>query len=334
MRSALFFMLLSMLQLAAEEPIGSSIVHMTGQAYIDAREKALAGGEGSVVKIDGIRSCIISHSIGARKALPGLNEKLLMAERLPLGAKLGRMTSIQYWVGEVEGGVKSVEDRVFLMAEALIFVPFTEWDRKRWEHVVFHLVTNGIDVKDMEAAVKIDVFVEVTNACSGPQYVEEIVSALRTNYYHFATGLDLLKGTIFGVKATYLPSAIERLTRYGARQRRDQWDEKYLRQSLDRGLEVIEAVAADTVVRKRADVLVQLADGIRACGLPLLDFGQYFDHPVAARLNAAISKAAQSFTNDPVLQKAVSALAEAIAAYPASKEHAFLPDSPEEKKQP
>jgi hypothetical protein len=332
MLGVIFLMFLSVMQLAAEESVKSSIVDMAGQAYVDAREKML--DVGAVVKSDGIRSSVVLRSIAIRKALPDLSEKLLMAERLSPGAKLGRMTSIQYWVGEVDGGVKSLEDRVFLMAEALIFVPFTEWDERRWGHVISHIVTNGIEVKDMDSSVKIGVFVEVANACSGPQYVEELASALRTNYYHFETGLDLLKGMIFGVKANYLPCAIERLTRYGARQRRDQWDEKYLRQSLDRGLEIIEAIAADAVVRNRADVLVQLADGIRTRGLPLLDFGQYFDQPVGARLNAAISKAAQSFANDPALQKAVTALAEAIAAYPASKEHAFLPDSPKDQKQP
>jgi len=320
--------------LLAQEQTAVELTGLVGQQYIEAREKVIADGGDATIGVDTPRRFVAARAIAIRRSLPNVHAVLLAAERAAPGIYTGRITAAQWWIGVIEHDVKSVDDRVFLIAEAYLYRPFSDWDQRHWRGAVRSLVGSCVDARGIEDSKKTLVLLAVIAAQDDPKYVDDIIGALCTGYFHFQTGIDLLKGVVFGLDTARLSSAMSQLTRYGSQKRRDQWDEKYLRQSLERRLEIIDAIAADAAVRNRADVLVQLADGIRTHGLPLLDFGQYFDRPVAERLNAAIGKSAKSFTNDLALQKAVAALTEAIASYPASKEHAFLPDSPEEKKQP
>jgi len=296
---------------------------LSSQEYVDAREMMIAEKEPPDSKPANVREAVTLRSIVIRRSNPKTGGVLLTAERAAPGVYTGRIQAPEWWQNVVGSNIKDAGDKFFLFAEAFLFKTFRAWNQRDYEQSCGSLVDLALECRGMSAEEKGTILIEVIKDYKVP-VLQDMMSRLGTHHFHLGEGFELVAFIVFHVQENLLNSAILPLVRNKARPHHDEWDDHYLRKHLESSQSIIKGLIGDAVTRKRPDVIIVLADGLRANGLALLDFAKFFNKPAGDELLKAFEDASQKLDNDD-LKKSVQRLTEAIAAYPANEKKAFAP---------
>ena len=309
---------------AAQELTIGDLVKLKGQEYSDAREQLIKRDELKEYTPKGAHEMVAWRSIQIWRTHLKLHSDLLEAEHAGPGIFSGRVTAAGLWYNIVSMDIKIDEEKFFLFSEALLFQPFNAWSKEAGEKSAYwsQLTFLYTDTKEISLRNRSAIMIEVIRLYGKP-CARDVVSYLGTGHFHSGAGLDLIAEIVFGVDQPLLTDALDSVVLLLPATHR--WDYEFLKNGIESRVTIIKSLTSEGAARKRADVLIALADGLRQHGLLLLDFGKYFNMPVGVELLKAFDEASQKLDQSE-LKKSVQQLKDAIAAYPADAKNAFVPE--------
>lgn len=260
----------------------SDLAKLDGQEYVEGRERLLELKELADYAPNNVRERVAWLALQVWRAHQKLHAQLLPAERAEPGIFSGRVTATQLWANEAFRKLESPDDKFIVAAEVTLFRPFKEWSKPDANMKTcwgpFCMASEAPQATNLLLDKRVEILLTVMRQ-GGRAAVTEITSVIMTGYTQQGTGIEVLKELVFRAEGDAFQGIIGGIVKEGkwpSQYVRDVGDE-LLRKGVQARTSIIKSIVADGWARKRVDVLIALADGIRERGLALLDLGSSRD---------------------------------------------------------